>query len=90
MTTLRLSPEALKDLITLTCGHDASVLTIEYSNYPGTDIDCSIALYTASKQYRADTQEYSKLRQVLDLLGYEVFCHSSSRDILITLHNIHR
>ena len=87
---LRLSPEALKDLITLTCGHDARVLTVEYYNYPGTDIDSSIALYTASKQYRADTQDYSKLQQVLSLLGYEVFCHSSSRDILITLYNIHR
>ena len=90
MTTLRLSPEALKDLINLTCNHPSDVLTIEYSNYPGTDIDPHIALYTASKQYRADTQDYSKLRQVLDLLGYEVFCHSSSRDILITLYNIHR
>ena len=87
---LRLSPDALKDLINLTCGHDASVLTIEYTDYPGTDIDCNIALYTASKQYRVDTQDYSKLQQVLSLLGYEVFCHSSNRDILISLYNIHR
>ena len=78
---LRLSPTALKELINLTCYGLGELFAIEYT-------DCYITLLT-DRSVKDLTKDCNKLRQVLDLLGYEVFCHSGNRDILITLYNIH-
>jgi len=79
-TTLRLSPDALKELIQLTCYCLCDLFTIEYNDH-------SITLRT-DRSIKDLTKDCNALRQVLTLLGYEVFCHSSDRDILITLYNI--